>query len=103
MNVTISARHCEIPYSLRNTTQQRVARLSRYNPRVADAEVTYERERVSHEIEIRLAVKGEAPVVARASAPSFRAALARGLERASRQLRRLRDRRVARRVPDPLA
>ena len=102
MNVTISARHCDIPYSLRDATRQRVARLSRYHRRIADAEVTYERERVSHEVEIRLAVDGERSVVARASAGSFRAALERGLQRASRQLRRSRERRVTRRASTPL-
>lgn len=102
MNVTISARHCEIPSSLRSTTHQRVARLSRYNPRLADADVTYERERVSHEVEIRLAVAGEPRLVARASADNFETALERGLERASRQLRRSRERRIMRRAPDPL-
>ena len=102
MNVTISARHCEIPFSLRSTTQQLVQRLSRFNPRVADAEVTYGRARVSREVEIRVAVAGEPPVVARASAGTFRAALERGLARASRQLRRSRARRVARRTSGPL-
>jgi ribosomal subunit interface protein len=96
MNVTISARHCEIPNSLRTATERRIARLSRYNPRLAEAEVTYEVERVSHEVEIRLAVDGDAPVVARASGTDFRAALARGLDRARRQLRRLRERRRVR-------
>ena len=98
MNVTISARHCEIPTSLRTTTRQRIARLTRFDPRLSEAEVTFDRERVSHEVEIRLGVEGGPPVVARASADSFRAALGRGLDRASRQLRRFRDRRNARRA-----
>lgn len=102
MNVTISARHCEIPYSLRSRTEQRIAGLSRYNPRLADAEVTYERERVSHDVEIRLGVEGAPPVVARASADSFKAALDRGVARAARQLRRFRERRIARRAGSPL-
>ena len=94
MNVTISARHCEIPASLRDATERRVHRLGRYNPRLAEAEVTYEVERVQHEVEIRLGVAGEKPVVARGAGETFKAALARGIERASRQLRRVRERRV---------
>ena len=102
MNVTISARHCEIPDSLRNATERRVSRLGRYNPKLADAEVTYEIERVSHGVEIRLAVPGEEPMVARASGDDFGAALTRGLERARRQLRRARERRIApRSTPQP--
>ena len=94
MNVTISARHCEIPDSLRTTTEQRIHRLGRYNPRLADAEVTYEMEKVSHEVEIRLAVPGENPVVARGAGYDFRSALDLGLNRVRRQLRRLRERRI---------
>ena len=95
MNVTISARHCEIPESLRSTTEQRIHRLARYNRRLADAEVTYEVERVNHGVEIRLGVEGEPPVVARGTGTDFRAAFARGIERATRQLRRVRERRIA--------
>jgi ribosome-associated translation inhibitor RaiA len=63
--------------------------------------VTYELEHVSHEVEIRLAVDGDVPVVARASGADFDAALARGLERATRQLRRLRERRRVRSTTPP--
>ena len=94
MNVTISARHCEIPETLRAVTEERVHRLARYNPRLAAAEVTYEVERVNHGVEIRLGVDGEPPLVARGTGTDFRAALARGLDRATRQLRRLRVRRI---------
>jgi ribosomal subunit interface protein len=94
MNVTINARHCDIPETLREATERRVTRLGRYNPKLADAEVTYEVERVTHEVEIRLAVDGEPPVVARASGSDFLGALGRGIDRASRQLRRIRLRRI---------
>lgn len=94
MNVTISARHCEIPSSLRDRTERRIARLGRYNPKLADAAVTYDVERVSHEVEIRLQVKGEPPVVVRGSGDDFREAFDRTLDRASRQLRRVRERRI---------
>ena len=95
MNVTISARHCEIPESLRAATEQRVQRLGRFDPRLAEAEVTYQRERAQHEAEIRLAVQGEGPLVARGSGASFGVALARTIDRVSRQLRRVRERRIA--------
>jgi ribosomal subunit interface protein len=95
MHVTISARHCEIPTTLRDRTERRIARLGRYNPRLADAEVTYEVERVSHEVDIRLTVQGDTPVVAHGSGDNFREAFNRGIERASRQLRRARERRLA--------
>ncbi len=102
MNVTISARHCEIPESLRSTTEERITRLERYHPRLAGAEIVFERERADHDVEIRLGVEGESPVIARASGESFQAALERGVERVTRQLRRGRERRTARRQSTPL-
>ena len=95
MNVTISARHCEIPDSLRDATERRVSGLSRYNPRLADAEVTYEVENVSHEVEIRLAVPGGEPLIARGTGADVRISFQRGIGRAQRQLRRARERRNA--------
>ena len=97
MNVTISARHCEIPDSLRAATATRISRLERYHPRLTDAEVTFDMERTTHNAEIRLVVEGEPPVIGRASEDSFQAALDRGVDRVLRQLRRGRERRVARR------
>ena len=94
MNVTISARHCEIPSSLRDRTERRIARLERYNPRLADAVVTYDVERASHEVEIRLKVRGETPLVVHGAGDDFREAFDRTLDRASRQLRRVRERRI---------
>lgn len=101
MNVTISARHCEIPDSLRSTTERRVARLRRYHPRLAEAEVIYDRERVSHEAEIRLVVEGDGPVIAHGAGGTFDAALDVAVGRVSRQLKRGRERRTARRVETP--
>ena len=94
MNVTISARHCELPSTLRERTERRIARLSRYNPKLADAKVTYDMERVTHEVEIHLRVQGEPPVVVHGSGDDFREAFDRTLDRASRQLRRVRERRL---------
>ena len=92
MNVTITARHCEIPDSLRDVAERHVQRLGRYNPRLAGADVTFERERVDHAVEIRLAVAGEPALVAHGAGATFKSALDRGVHRASRQLRRARER-----------
>ena len=92
MNVTVSSRHCEIPAPLRDATEQRVRRLGRYHPRLADAEVTYQRERVEHTVEIRMSVAGATPLITHGTGATFEAALDRGIDRASRQLRRARER-----------
>ena len=92
MNVTITARHCEIPDSLRGVTERHMHRLGRYNPKLADADVTFDRERLEHAVEIRLAVPGQPALIARGSGATFKSALDRGVHRASRQLRRARER-----------
>ena len=92
MNVTITARHCDIPDSLRDVAERHVHRLGRYNPKLAAADVTFERERVEHAVEIRLGVAGEPVLVAHGSGATFKSALDRGVHRASRQLRRARER-----------
>lgn len=102
MIVTISARHCEIPDSLRATTERRVARLRRYHPRLAQAEVVYDRERVAHAAEIRLLVEGDSPVIAHGAGETFDVALDAAVGRVSRQLKRGRERRTTRRVENPV-
>ena len=88
MTVTISVRHCEIPETLRATTERRISRLSRYHPRLADAEVIFDRERVSHEAEIRLNVAGTPPVIARGAADPPRVDGAAAMDRLLRELAR---------------
>lgn len=101
MNVIISARHCEIPHSLREATERRIARLRRYHPRLADAEVIYDREHIRHEVEIRLLVEGANPVIARGTGETFDVALDVAADRVSRQLKRGRERWAARRLDAP--
>jgi len=96
MNVTINALHCSIPDSLRTTASQRMERLTRFHPRVADAQVTFDRSGAGPEVEARLAIPGIDPLVARAEAASFDAALDRAADRLERQLKRTRERRVSR-------
>lgn len=92
MNVTINALHCSIPNRLRTTAFERMERLTRFHPRLADAHVTFDRDAGAPEVEARLAVDGARPLVARAAADSFERALERVSDRLERQLKRTRAR-----------
>lgn len=102
MNVTISARHCDLDDSLKQRVEERARRLSRYNPGVTGADVTFEMNGGAHEVEALLSLAGSGTVVARASGADFRMAFDRAADRLARQLKRKRERRVARRhTPAP--
>lgn len=93
MNVIISTRHCSPPESIRGLATERMQRLTRYEPRLAEAEVAFDIDHGEHCIEARLSVPGAGVVVADAQGETFEAALSRVFDRLSRQLRRRRDRR----------
>lgn len=92
MRVQIAARHCEIPDSVRERTEEQVARLTRYDPRLSAAEVVFKEEKRIRTVEVILSVDRDEPVIAHGEAGEFREALDRVIERLARMLRRRRDR-----------
>lgn len=98
MDITITARHCAVPDSIREQTLRRVQRLSRFEPRTVSAAVLFEVEHADRIVETRIGVAKGPPLVARASGPTFRTALNRSVDRIERQLKRHRKRRIARRM-----
>ena len=104
MNVTINARHCQIPDALRERVTERIERLSRYNPRLSGAEVTFDLNGGGHEVETLLTVDGSSPLVAHGTGADFRSAFDQSADRVLRQLKRKRERRVQKRqeAPAPL-
>lgn len=93
MQVTITARHCDVPETVRRHAEERVARLTRYEPRLSSADVIFESDHGSIKAELRLLVDGDALLIARGDSNEFRPAVDRALDRARRQLRRRRERR----------
>lgn len=98
MNVIINARHCTPPKSVKDRARVRVRRLSRFEPRVGDAEISFEVDHGEHRVEARLSVAGRPTVIARSGGETFDAALGLTVDRLGRQLRRKRSRRHDRRV-----
>jgi ribosomal subunit interface protein len=109
MEVTITARHCTIPDSLRDQTERMLRRFQRIHTRATSAIACFETEAFEKNVEIRLHVGGGPPLIAHASGPTFRAALERTVDRLDRQVKRRRDRWVQRRSatagrpPEPTA
>jgi ribosomal subunit interface protein len=97
MDVTITARHCTIPDSLRDQTERLLRRFQRIHTRATSAVACFDTEAFEKSVEIRLNVGGGPPLIAHASGPTFRAALERTVDRLDRQVKRRRDRWLQRR------
>lgn len=95
MEVQITVRHCTITDSLRQRAEERIRRLDKYNPRILAAFVTFDDDGAERRVEVKLDVPGSPPVVSRATGRSFKPALDEAAQRAGRQLKRHRERRLA--------
>lgn len=96
MEVTITARHCEIPASLRERAEARVRALARYEPRATVGDVIFDLDHGVSRAEVKLLIPGTA-TVAHGSGGSFREALDAAVDRLSRQLKRRNEQRIDRR------
>ncbi len=92
MNVSITARHCSVSDRTRTEAEERLQRLQRFEPRLANAEVEFEEDHGLKQVETRIFVAGSHSIVAYGSGDSFRTALDRSIDRLTRQLKRRRDR-----------
>ncbi|MCH7533353.1 MAG: ribosome-associated translation inhibitor RaiA [Gemmatimonadetes bacterium] len=91
MRIQITARHCNVPDTLLRRTEEQIQKLSRYDPRVGSAEVTYTEEKRSRKAEVVLHIHGAEPVVAHAEEREFRSALDKAIDRITRMLKRERQ------------
>lgn len=93
MRVQIAQRHCDVPEPIRDRARSRIERLVRYDSRLARAEVVFEEEKHLKKVEAILSVDRDEPVVARAEADEYRAAVDRLVDKLSRILRKRRSQR----------
>ena len=99
MRVQIAQRHCDVPESIQERAESRIAGLVRYDSRLARAEVVFEEEKHLKKVEAILSVHGDEPVVAHAEAEEYRNAVDRLVDRLSRILRRRRSQRRDHQAP----
>jgi len=83
-----------VPADILERTESQVASLAKYSPRATAADVVYEEEKLDKLVEIIIHIDGSEPVVAQGRDTDFRTALDQMVERASRRLRRQRERRT---------
>jgi ribosomal subunit interface protein len=100
MRVQIAARHCEVPDTVRERTEEQLGRLSRYEPRLAGAEVVFEVEKHRKKVDAILKVDREEPVLASGEGVEFRQAVDQMVDRLSRILRRRRKQMKEHHRPD---
>jgi ribosomal subunit interface protein len=92
MNVSITTRHCSVSERTRGEAVERLERLQRYEPRLAEAEVEFDDDHGTKQVETRIFVAGSHSIVAHGSGDTFRTALDRSIDRLTRQLKRRRER-----------
>ena len=102
MQVIISARHTELPDSVRDHIQEQFQRLSRFEPRASRSEVTVKEEGGTCVVEAVVSIDGRAPVHGAAEAEKFRSATDRLIDKLATQLKKVRARRTDHRgaLPD---
>lgn len=94
MRIQITARHCEVPDTIRRRARELIQRLSRYESRLSSAEVVFDVESHLKRAEAILSIDGDEPVVAGARAEEFRGALDRLVDRLGKILRRRHSQRA---------
>jgi putative sigma-54 modulation protein len=92
MQVNITARHCNVPQKVRVAAEERLNRLERYTPRVANAVVEFDTDHGDKKVETRIFLAGSHSIIAHGSGETFRSALDKSLDRLTRQLKRRRER-----------
>jgi ribosomal subunit interface protein len=97
MDISINARHCKVPESLRNQARQRMDRVARLDRRLTAATLVFDVENTERRVEARVTVAGGPPIIGQGTGPTLRGALDTALTRVERQIKRRRERMVARR------
>ncbi|HEX6309866.1 MAG TPA: HPF/RaiA family ribosome-associated protein [Longimicrobiales bacterium] len=98
MEITINARHGKLPDSLRNQATRRFSRFERIDRRLTAGALVIDGSARDYRAEARLVPAGGPPLIGHAQAGTLRAAIDGALDRLERQLKRRRERRVARRT-----
>lgn len=98
MEITIIARHSQLPDSVRNQAEQRFRRLERLDRRITAGSLVVDGNTRTHTAEARLVAAGGPPLIGHAEGPTLRGAIDTAIDRLERQLKRRGERRIARRT-----
>jgi len=93
MQISTTARHCELDPELRRFVQQRIEKLERFARDIHEAHVVLTAEKFRHIAEITLRLS-QRELVSREESTESRIAVDRAADRLEQQLRRIKDRRI---------
>jgi len=93
MQISTTARHCELDAKVRTFALERLGRLERFARDIQEAHLVVTAEKFRHTAEITLRLKHH-EMVGREQADSGHAAIELAAQRLEQQLRRLKDRRT---------
>jgi putative sigma-54 modulation protein len=96
MNITTTARHCELPADVRRFATERLEKLSRFARDIQEVHLIVTAEKYRHLAEISLRLRGQ-ELVGREQATEARTAIDLAADRLEQQMRRFKERRVVRR------
>lgn len=88
MRVQITARHCDVSDTIRSRANELMEKVARFDPRVSTIELVFDEEKRTLNVEAIASRDRVDPVVAKASAAEWPAALDVLYDRLSRQIRR---------------
>lgn len=93
MQVIVAARRFDVTDEVRGVVEARVAKLTRFEPRVSRAEVTLLEEKNRWEVELSVSVDRAGLLHAHGEATDLRTAVDRAVDKLERQLKKSRSRR----------
>jgi putative sigma-54 modulation protein len=98
MQISTTARHCELDAKVRTFALQRLAKLERFARDIQEAHLTITAEKFRYTAEITLRLKHH-EMASREQADTDHAAIELAVQRLEQQLRRLKDRRTEHKGP----
>ncbi|MEO5988714.1 MAG: ribosome-associated translation inhibitor RaiA [Candidatus Eisenbacteria bacterium] len=96
MQISITARHCEIASGVRTFAQTRLEKLGKYAKDIHGIHVIVQPEGKEHQAEITLSLNGH-EFVSKELHPEAGAAIEKAADRMEEQLRRFKEKRIGRR------
>ena len=93
MQISTTARHCELDAQVRDFAQQRLAKLERFARDIQEAHLVITVEKFRHTAEITLRLKHH-EMVSREESDTGKMAIDLAAQRLEQQLRRLKDKRI---------
>ena len=93
MQISTTARHCELDSELRSFAEERLQRISRFARDIHEVHLTVTGEKFRHVAEIKLRLNHH-EMVCREEATEIRSSIEGAVDRIEEQLRRFKDRRT---------